>query len=106
MDKNVQIYIDKENPEEEINHSYANGFISEKEKTYKKEKPHKDQHATFAPCSLNGAEQVASTNQAENKSVNNIGNHHKHKEYSLISNLKLRTLHLSRLLEIAKGVRL
>ena len=37
VDKNVQIYKDKENPEEEINHSYANGFISKKEKSYKKE---------------------------------------------------------------------
>lgn len=66
VDKNVQIYKDKENPEEEINHSYANGFISEKEKSYKKEKPHKDQHATFAPCFPSELEQVASTNQAEN----------------------------------------
>ena len=66
VEKNFQLYKDKENPEEEKNHSYANGFISEKEKTYKKEKPHKDKPATFAPCSLNGAEQVASTNQAEN----------------------------------------
>lgn len=61
MDKNVQIYKDKENPEEEINHSYANGFISEKEKSYKKEKPHKDQHATFAPCFPSEQEQVAHT---------------------------------------------
>jgi len=60
VDKNVQIYIDKENPEEEINHSYANGFISEKEKSYKKEKPHEDKHATFAPCLLTQLEQVAS----------------------------------------------
>ena len=52
VDKNVQIYKDKENPEEEINHSYANGFISEKEKSYKKEKPSEHKHATFAPCSL------------------------------------------------------
>ena len=50
VDKNVQIYKDKENPEEEINHSYANGFISEKEKSYKKEKPPEHKHATFAPC--------------------------------------------------------
>ena len=57
-DKNVQIYKDKENPKEEINHSYANGFISEKEKTYKKEKS-ENQHATFAPCSLTELEQVA-----------------------------------------------
>lgn len=66
VDKNVQIYKDKENPEEEINHSYANGFISEKEKSYKKEKPHKDKPATFAPCFPSEQEQVASTNQAEN----------------------------------------
>lgn len=65
VDKNVQIYKDKENPEEEINHSYANGFISEKEKSYKKEKPHKDQHATFAPCSLTEPEQVAHTYKEE-----------------------------------------
>jgi len=32
---------DKENPKEEINHSYANGFISKKEKSYKKEKKRK-----------------------------------------------------------------
>jgi len=66
VDKNVQIYKDKENPEEEINHSYANGFISEKEKNYKKEKPHEDKYATFAPCFPSEQEQVASTNQAEN----------------------------------------
>jgi hypothetical protein len=58
VDKNVQIYKDKENPKEEINHSYANGFISEKEKTYKKEKS-ENQHATFASCSLAELEQVA-----------------------------------------------
>ena len=65
VDKNVQLYKDKENPEEEINHSYANGFISEKEKTYKKEKSHEDKHATFAPCLLTQQEQVAHNNQAE-----------------------------------------
>lgn len=48
MDKNVQIYKEEENPEEEINSSYAREFISEKEKTYKKEKAANDQHATFA----------------------------------------------------------
>jgi hypothetical protein len=74
VDKNVQIYKDKENPEEEINHSYANGFISEKEKSYKKEKPHKDQHATFAPCFPSGPEQVAHNNQAEKAT------HTQHKE--------------------------
>ena len=65
VDKNVQIYKDKENPEEEINHSYANGFISEKEKSYKKEKPHEEKHATFAPCLLTQLEQVALSNQEE-----------------------------------------
>ena len=74
VDKNVQIYKDKENPEEEINHSYANGFISEKEKSYKKEKPHEDKHATFAPCSLAEPEQVAHNNQAEKAT------HTQHKE--------------------------
>ena len=59
VDKNVQISKDKENPKEEINHSYANGFISKKGKTYKKEKPHEDKHATFAPCLLTQLEQVA-----------------------------------------------
>ncbi|MBM3467695.1 MAG: hypothetical protein FJX70_07715 [Alphaproteobacteria bacterium] len=53
-------YIDNRNPIEEINHSYANGFISKKEKIYKKEKPHEDKHATFAPCSPTELEQVAS----------------------------------------------
>lgn len=67
VDKNVQIYKDKENPEEEINHSYANGFISEKEKSYKKEKSHKDQHATFAPCFPSEQEQVASIAEQQNK---------------------------------------
>ena len=65
VDKNVQISKDKENPEEEINHSYANGFISEKEKSYKKEKPHEDRYATFAPCSLTEPEQVAHTYKEE-----------------------------------------
>ena len=65
VEKNFQLYKDKENPEEEINHSYANGFISEKEKTYKKEKPQEDRYATFAPCSLAELEQVALTNQEE-----------------------------------------
>jgi hypothetical protein len=59
VDKNVQISKDKENPKEEINHSYANGFISKKEKTYKKEKTHEDKHATFAPCFPSEQEQVA-----------------------------------------------
>lgn len=63
--KNFQLYKDKENPEEEINHSYANGFISEKEKIYKKEKPPEDKHATSAPCSRAEQEQVALTNQEE-----------------------------------------
>ena len=60
--------------DEEINHSYANGFISEKEKSYKKEKPHKDQHATFAPCLLTQQEQVAHNNQEEKAT------HTQHKE--------------------------
>jgi len=68
VEKNFQLYKDKENPEEEINHSYANGFISEKEKNYKKEKPHEDRYATFAPCSLAELEQVALTNQGKNAS--------------------------------------
>jgi len=66
VDKNVQIYKDKENPKEEINHSYANGFISEKEKTYKKEKS-ENQHATFAPCSRAELEQVALKSENQNK---------------------------------------
>lgn len=74
VDKNVQLYKDKENPEEEINHSYANGFISEKEKSYKKEKPHEDKHATFAPCLLTQQEQVAHNNQEEKAT------HTQHKE--------------------------
>ncbi len=65
VDKNVQIYKDKENPEEEINHSYANGFISEKEKTYKKENPSEHKHATFAPCFPSELEQVAHTYKEE-----------------------------------------
>lgn len=65
MEKNFQLYKDKENPEEEINHSYANGFISEKEKTYKKENPSEHKHATFAPCSLAEQEQVALTANQE-----------------------------------------
>ena len=65
VDKNVQISKDKENPKEEINHSYANGFISEKEKTYKKEKPSEHKHATFAPCLLTQQEQVALTANQE-----------------------------------------
>jgi hypothetical protein len=63
VDKNVQIYKEEENPEEEINHSYANGFISEKEKIYKKEKVENELHATFAPCSLAQHEQVASPDE-------------------------------------------
>jgi hypothetical protein len=74
VDKNVQLYKDKENPEEEINHSYANGFISEKEKTYKKEKSHEEKHATFAPCSLNGAEQVAQVTEQQNKPNESVTN--------------------------------
>ena len=65
VEKNFQLYKDKENPEEEINHSYANGFISEKEKTYKKENPSEHKHATFAPCSLAELEQVALTANQE-----------------------------------------
>ncbi len=74
VEKNFQLYKDKENPEEEINHSYANGFISEKEKSYKKEKPHEDKHATFAPCLLTQQEQVAHNNQEEKAT------HTQHKE--------------------------
>ena len=90
VDKNVQIYKDKENPEEEINHSYANGFISEKEKSYKKEKPHEDKPATFAPCSLTEQEQVAHTDpKNSNQHISSqMDNYHRHKEYSLISKLK------------------
>ena len=65
VDKNVQIYKEEKNPIEEINHSYANGFISEKEKIYKKEKYENEIHATFAPCSLTQLEQVALTSQEE-----------------------------------------
>ncbi len=65
VDKNVQIYKEKENPIEEINSSYAREFISEKEKIYKKEKPKNKTHATFAPCNLTEQEQVALTNQEE-----------------------------------------
>ncbi|MCP5363451.1 MAG: hypothetical protein H6910_04960 [Rickettsiaceae bacterium] len=64
-EKNFQLYKDKENPEEEINHSYANGFISEKEKTYKKENPSEHKHATSAPCLLTQQEQVALTANQE-----------------------------------------
>lgn len=65
VEKNFQIYKEEENPEEEINHSYANGFISEKEKIYKKEKVENELHATFAPCSLAQHEQVALTKTQE-----------------------------------------
>jgi hypothetical protein len=74
VDKNVQIYKEEENPKEEINHSYANGFISEKEKIYKKEKSHEEKHATFAPCSRAEPEQVAFASENQNnpnKSVTN-----------------------------------
>ena len=64
VDKNVQIYIDKENPIEDINSSYAREFISEKEKIYKKEKS-ENENATFTPCNLTEQEQVALTNQEE-----------------------------------------
>jgi hypothetical protein len=74
VDKNVQISKDKENPEEEINHSYANGFISTKEKTYKKEKLHKDKHATFAPCSCAEPEQVAFVSENQNKPNQSVTN--------------------------------
>ncbi len=53
--------------DEEINHSYANGFISEKEKSYKKEKPHEDGYATFAPCFPSEPEQVALKSENQNK---------------------------------------
>lgn len=65
VEKNFQLYKDKENPEEEINHSYANGFISEKEKTYKKENPSEHKHATSAPCLITQQEQVALTANQE-----------------------------------------
>lgn len=68
VDKNVQIYKEKENPIEEINSSYAREFISEKEKIYKKEKPEHETHATFAPCNLTEQEQVALTS-SEEKSI-------------------------------------
>lgn len=64
VDKNVQIYIDKENPIEDINSSYARVFISEKEKIYKKEKS-ENENATFAPCNLTEQEQVALTKTEE-----------------------------------------
>lgn len=79
VEKNFQIYKEEENPEEEINHSYANGFISEKEKIYKKEKVENELHATFAPCSLAQHEQVASPDektielQRKNRSSENTG---------------------------------
>ncbi len=60
--------------DEEINHSYANGFISEKEKSYKKEKPHEDKPATFAPCSRAELGQVAHTYKEEKAT------HTQHKE--------------------------
>ncbi len=65
VEKNFQIYKEEENPIEEINHSYANGFISEKEKIYKKEKSQNETHATFAPCNLAEQEQVALTASQE-----------------------------------------
>ena len=74
VNKNVEIYKDKENPEEEINHSYANGFISEKEKTYKKEKAANELHATFAPGHLAGPEQVAPIAEQQNKSNQSVTN--------------------------------
>jgi hypothetical protein len=74
VDKNVQISKDKENPKEEINHSYANGFISKKEKIYKKEKSHEDKHATFAPCSLAEPEQVAQVTEQQNKPNQSVTN--------------------------------
>jgi hypothetical protein len=92
VDKNVQIYKDKENPEEEINHSYANGFISEKEKSYKKEKPHKDQHATFAPCLLTQQEQVALTKTEEkHQSVTNCSQLTSQEEKAIELDRKQRT---------------
>lgn len=65
VEKNFQIYKEEENPEEEINSSYAREFISEKEKIYKKEKVENELHATFAPCSLAQHEQVALTKTQE-----------------------------------------
>lgn len=65
VDKNVQIYKEKENPIEDINSSIAREFISEKEKIYKKEKSENETHATFAPCNLAEQEQVAFTSQEE-----------------------------------------
>jgi hypothetical protein len=74
VDKNVQISKDKENPEEEINHSYANGFISEKEKSYKKEKPPEHKPATFAPCLLTQLEQVAVSVENQNNPNQSVTN--------------------------------
>ena len=79
VEKNFQIYKEEENPEEEINSSYAREFISEKEKIYKKEKVENELHATFAPCSLAQHEQVASPDektielQRKNRSSENTG---------------------------------
>lgn len=92
VDKNVQLYKDKENPEEEINHSYANGFISEKEKSYKKEKPHEDKHATFAPCLLTQQEQVALTKTEEkHQSVTNCSQLTSQEEKAIELDRKQRT---------------
>lgn len=67
-------YIDNRNPIEEINHSYANGFISKKEKIYKKEKSHEDKYATFAPCLLTQQEQVAHKTEQQNKPNQSVTN--------------------------------
>ena len=74
VEKNFQLYKDKENPEEEINHSYANGFISEKEKNYKKEKTHENRYATFASCSLAEPKQVAFVSENQNNPNESVTN--------------------------------
>ena len=74
VNKNVEIYKEKETPEEEINHSYANGFISEKEKTYKKEKATNELHATSAPGNLAEPEQVAHRPKKLNQPSESITN--------------------------------
>ena len=94
VDKNVQISKDKENPKEEINHSYANGFISKKEKIYKKEKPHEDKHATFAPCFPSEQEQVAYVTEQQikpNQSVTNCSRLTAREEKAVETQYKERT---------------
>lgn len=62
--------------EEDINSSYAKSLLSsKKEKILKKKKYNK--HATFAPCSLNGAEQVAHIPKKLNQPSEPVTNCHK-----------------------------